>query len=73
LDVRASVRTSYGLLRDSAIQNGRTDVQDLPEFDDIPESEGAPAPGDGSGVAFFPADQHMGLEYFTLEDFAGDY
>ena len=73
VDPYASVRTSYGLLRDSAIQNGRTDVQDLPEFDDIPESEGAPAPGDGSGVAFLPADQHMGLEYFTLDDLAGEF
>jgi phospholipid-binding lipoprotein MlaA len=73
IDPYASVRTSYSLLRESAIQNGRTDVQDLPEFDDIPDSTETPAPGGGSAVAFFPADQHMRLGYFTLDDMVGDY
>lgn len=35
VDPYASFRSSYILLRESAVQNGRSDVQDLPEFDDI--------------------------------------
>ena len=73
VDPYASIRTSYSLLRESAIQNGRTDVQDLPEFDDIPESQDTPAPGGDAPVAFLPADQHMRLGYFTLDDFVGEY
>lgn len=34
MDPYVSIRTSYLLLRRSAIQNGRMNVQDLPEFDD---------------------------------------
>jgi phospholipid-binding lipoprotein MlaA len=37
LDPYVSIRTSYGLLRASAIQNGPADVEDLPEFEDIDE------------------------------------
>jgi phospholipid-binding lipoprotein MlaA len=37
LDPYVTIRTSYGLLRASAVQNGPTDVQDLPDFDDIDE------------------------------------
>lgn len=43
LDPYATIRTSYGLLRESAIQNGQTDVQDLPDFDenlDMPSDSG---------------------------------
>lgn len=36
LDPYVTFRSSYELLRASAIQNGREDVQDLPDFDDIP-------------------------------------
>ncbi len=42
VDPYASFRSSYGLLRESAIQNGRSDVQDLPEFDDMQDIEPAP-------------------------------
>ena len=42
LDPYVSIRTSYGLLRASAIQNGRNDVQDLPEFEEIPDLSAAP-------------------------------
>jgi phospholipid-binding lipoprotein MlaA len=73
IDPYVSVRTTYNLLRRSAIQNGRTDVQDLPEFDDIPENTQAPTPGGGAAVAFLPAEQHMRLEYFTLDDLVGVY
>jgi phospholipid-binding lipoprotein MlaA len=46
LDPYVTIRTSYGLLRESAIQNGQADVQDLPEFEDIdePASEEPAAP-----------------------------
>lgn len=37
VDPYVNLRTSYGLWRYSAIQNGRRDVQDLPEFEEIPE------------------------------------
>jgi phospholipid-binding lipoprotein MlaA len=37
VDPYVTFRTSYGLWRYSAIQNGRRDVQDLPEFEEIPE------------------------------------
>lgn len=37
LDPYVTIRTSYGLWRYSAIQNGRRDVQDLPDFEAIPE------------------------------------
>jgi phospholipid-binding lipoprotein MlaA len=42
LDPYVTVRTSYSLLRESAIHNGPTDVQDLPEFEDISEAPLAP-------------------------------
>jgi phospholipid-binding lipoprotein MlaA len=50
LDPYVTIRTSYGLLRESAIQNGPADVQDLPEFEDIdelPASEEPEAPASG--------------------------
>ena len=44
VDPYVTFRSSYDLLRASAIENGRQDVQDLPEFEDIPEAPDAPAP-----------------------------
>ncbi len=48
LDPYVTVRSTYGLLRESAVRNGRQDVQDLPEFEAIPEmpddASEAPAP-----------------------------
>jgi len=73
VDPYASIRTSYSLLRESAIQNGRTDVQDLPDFDDIPASEESSTNGGGAGVAFVPADQHMRLTHGMSDVFVGDY
>jgi phospholipid-binding lipoprotein MlaA len=73
IDPYASIRTSYSLLRESAIQNGRTNVQDLPDFDDIPASEESSTNGGSAPVAFVPADQHMRLTYFTSDVFVGDY
>ncbi|PZO51478.1 MAG: VacJ family lipoprotein [Alphaproteobacteria bacterium] len=46
LDPYVTIRTSYGLLRESAIQNGPADVQDLPDFEDIDDE---PALEDSAG------------------------
>jgi phospholipid-binding lipoprotein MlaA len=43
-DPYVTIRSSYGLLRESAIQNGPTDVQDLPEFEDIDEQPATEEP-----------------------------
>jgi len=72
VDPYASIRTSYNLLRESAVQNGRTDVQDLPEFDDIPESEETPPPGGGSSMSFLPPGETMSLAYVTLDELVGE-
>lgn len=44
VDPYVTLRSSYLLLRESAIQNGPSDVQDLPEFESIEEE---PVPGVG--------------------------
>lgn len=44
LDPYVSIRTSYGLLRNSAIKNGPDEVQDLPEFEDISNGSATSAP-----------------------------
>jgi len=68
LDPYDTIRSSYGLLRDSAIQNGPADVQDLPEFEDIDEEPATEAPGAGEPGA---KSQHIppkgvGLRAVTL-------
>lgn len=55
LDPYVSLRTSYGLLRESAIQNGPADVQELPEFEDVSyelEMETPPPPPATQAVLF---------------------
>lgn len=42
-DPYVTIRSSYTLLRESAIQNGRSDVQDLPEFEEVEELPGEDA------------------------------
>jgi len=71
VDPYASIRTSYGLLRQSAIENGRTDVQDLPDFDDIPETEDTP-PGGGAALSYLPSEQEIGPTYFVLDYVTGE-
>jgi phospholipid-binding lipoprotein MlaA len=45
IDPYVSIRTTYLLLRESAVQNGQTNVQDLPDFEEIPSaSEPPPEP-----------------------------
>lgn len=71
VDPYVSFRTSYSSLRSSAIKNGREDVQDLPEFDDISETEGTSL-GGGEAVTYPSAEEHLNLTYFTLDYFAGE-
>ena len=47
IDPYVSIRSTYTILRESAVQNGQTNVQDLPEFEEIPSqpaTEPSPAP-----------------------------
>jgi phospholipid-binding lipoprotein MlaA len=37
VDPYITIRSSYGLWRDSAVRNGPADVQDLPDFEEVPE------------------------------------
>lgn len=48
IDPYVTIRTSFGLLRESAIQNGPADVQDLPEFEDINEPPAIEPPVTGA-------------------------
>lgn len=48
IDPYVTIRTSYALLRESAIRNGATDVQDLPEFEDIDEQPTPASKGQGA-------------------------
>jgi len=47
VDPYVTIRTSYGLLRQSAIQNGPANVQDLPDFESVDEQPASEAPGNG--------------------------
>lgn len=49
LDPYVTIRSSYSLLRESAIQNGETNVEDLPEFESFDELPATEAP-DNNGV-----------------------
>lgn len=40
IDPYVSIRTTYSLLRESAVKNGQTNIQDLPEFQEIPPEAG---------------------------------
>lgn len=51
LDPYVTIRTSYGLLRESAIQNGAANVEDLPEFEDIDEAP-AETSGDTNALSY---------------------
>ena len=54
VDPYVTIRSSYGLLRQSAIQNGPANVQDLPDFDDIDETPETSTPETGADP------QHVG-------------
>ena len=46
IDPYVTFRSTYGLLRESAIQDGPTNVEQLPDFDAVPETDVTPPPGD---------------------------
>jgi phospholipid-binding lipoprotein MlaA len=46
LDPYVTIRSSYSLLRESAIQNGETNVEDLPDFESFDEQPAIETPGD---------------------------
>lgn len=54
-DPYVTIRSSYGLLRESAIQNGPTAVEDLPEFEDIDELPAIEAPAAGGEIPQHPS------------------
>lgn len=49
-DLYISYRSAYEVAREAAIQNGRTDVQDLPEFDEIDENPETETPNGGGSA-----------------------
>jgi ABC-type transporter lipoprotein component MlaA len=49
-DLYITYRSAFEVAREAAIQNGRADVQELPEFDDIDENPETNTP-DGGGSA----------------------
>lgn len=63
-DLYVTYRSAYEVSREAAIQNGRADVQDLPDFDDIDEEPATNTPGAGaSAEAIQPqADQIQATE-----------
>jgi phospholipid-binding lipoprotein MlaA len=72
-DAYVTYRSSYALLRESAVRNGPADVQDLPEFEEIPqepvtEPPEAPAPEPGAETTQAPTtpvekiDEHLAVE-----------
>jgi len=63
VDPYVTIRTSYGLLRRSAIQNGPANVQDLPDFEDINEPPATPPPAAGDAPK---SQQHTPSKYDHL-------
>lgn len=47
-DLYITYRSAFEVAREAAIQNGRGDVQEMPEFDDIEETQETPSPGGGA-------------------------
>ncbi|MBL8551555.1 MAG: VacJ family lipoprotein [Hyphomonadaceae bacterium] len=56
IDPYVTIRSTYGLLRESSIRNGLDDVQDLPDFEDIPTYEDAPAAAPSSDPSAAPTE-----------------
>jgi phospholipid-binding lipoprotein MlaA len=63
-DLYVTYRSAYEVSREAAIQNGRTNVQDLPDFEDIDEEPATNSPNGGaSAEAIQPhADQFEAAE-----------
>lgn len=49
-DLYVTYRSAYEVAREAAIQNGRADVQDLPDFDDIDEEPATNTPDGGASA-----------------------
>jgi len=49
-DLYVTYRSAYEVSREAAIRNGRADVQDLPDFDDIDEEPATNTPGAGASA-----------------------
>lgn len=56
-DLYVTYRSAYEVAREAAIQNGRADVQDLPDFDEIDEEPASNTPGPGAELNQQQADQ----------------
>lgn len=54
IDPYVSIRTTYALLRESAVRNGQTNIQDLPDFEEIPTEAGTEPEGTNPGVQSLP-------------------
>lgn len=61
-DLYVTYRSAYEVSREAAIQNGRADVQDLPDFDDIDEEPATNTPGAGAELNSQQADQIQAAE-----------
>jgi phospholipid-binding lipoprotein MlaA len=46
IDPYVSLRSTYLMLRESAVRNGQTNVEDLPDFEPTPDDAGAAPPAD---------------------------
>jgi phospholipid-binding lipoprotein MlaA len=64
-DLYITYRSAYEVAREAAIQNGRADVQDLPDFEDIDEG---PATNSPNGGASADANQPQADEIQTAEN-----
>lgn len=56
-DLYVTYRSAFEVAREAAIQNGRADVQDLPDFDEIDEEPATNTPGAGAELNQQQADQ----------------
>lgn len=61
-DTYVAYRSAYEVAREAAIQNGRADVQDLPEFEDIDEEPVTNSPGASAEANPQQPDQIQGVE-----------
>ncbi|MBY0563483.1 MAG: VacJ family lipoprotein [Hyphomonadaceae bacterium] len=71
VDPYAALRASYLQLRESAIQNGRTNIQDLPEFDATPVTPEDGETNDDEGTQSNLLSTGVTLETPALEQDAG--
>lgn len=61
-DLYVTYRSAYEVAREAAIRNGRADVQDLPDFEDIDEEPATNTPGAGAEANETQPDQIQSAE-----------